>query len=678
MINKINLTPYPIGNMQTVYTSEGNTALELAGITAKKVNECVEIVNGVDEIATQAQQVVFEMRNEQAEIVATLKDQVIPATTEDYIDLKLSDGTIGSLINTELLGAINAKDLEQDSDIAGLDVRLDTAEQGLINHGTSLTDLDARLDTAEGTLTTHGTSLTELDTRLDTAEQTITNHGTSLTELDGRLDTAEQTLTSLDGRLDTAEEDITELAGLIADIKPSVSKSTFSVENFGASGNALNGVNDTQAFINTKNALSNNGGGVFYVPKGLYLLTQVIDFLNVDVCIEGEGEQNTIIFFDHCNGIKYTSTDPFTNQISIRGITIVALSHYQYTGIEVQFPTNVGSTWVNCIIDEVSISGSLSVADYMTNAGVSSINNFATDILLNNCSGSKIKNNTLRNGTGIKTERGIGISLLGYCVDITIRHNKFYSQLYSISKAGPSEGIKIESNDFINVYNAVIFNNGYNTQAGVYATITNNLFTYFSTGIAILYHPQVKIEGNMFYSNNDLTGGYDIALNNSGRSKIHNNTMIVKGGSQFADGVIVSGSDIVEITDNIIEERSNGIWLKADATNVDLANNRLNNVNNMLIQTTSYKTQRTVYTFNGNYAVPSGAGSYITVDIPANYFKNKPVVGFCSGISSQFLQGYYSYDDPACDSTHARFYIKTAGGLAPNAETLRMNIYLSD
>lgn len=59
-IDKINFS-YPKGTLQSIFDNEALTALELAAKTSKKVDECVEIVNGVEQTAIEATAIVDDM-----------------------------------------------------------------------------------------------------------------------------------------------------------------------------------------------------------------------------------------------------------------------------------------------------------------------------------------------------------------------------------------------------------------------------------------------------------------------------------------------------------------------------------------------------------------------------------------------------------------------------------------
>ena len=154
-IKKINFQ-YPRNSLQSVYSTDEMTALELAAATSGKVDECVELVNGVEQSAIEATQIVDIMRNQQDNFILenddvrsqlltdnmsllndlsesntifqndlnTSKenfetdilnaiddivnnaDSTIDLSVNDKIDSLVTDGTIDDLINQQILGDI--------------------------------------------------------------------------------------------------------------------------------------------------------------------------------------------------------------------------------------------------------------------------------------------------------------------------------------------------------------------------------------------------------------------------------------------------------------------------------------------------------------------------------------------------------------------------------------------
>jgi hypothetical protein len=112
-IDKINFS-YPKGSMQSVFDTEAMTALELASKTSKKVDECVELVNGVEQSAIEATAVVDEMRLVQEQFVIDnndTRDNLI-IDNQDYIKtLEASKVTFDSNMISALNNTKNSMDI---------------------------------------------------------------------------------------------------------------------------------------------------------------------------------------------------------------------------------------------------------------------------------------------------------------------------------------------------------------------------------------------------------------------------------------------------------------------------------------------------------------------------------------------------------------------------------------
>lgn len=146
-IEKVNFH-YPKKNLQSVYSHEEMSALELAAATAGKVDECIEMVNGVEQSAIEARQIVDVMRNAQdnfilenddiraqlildnQEFIETLEtskvtfenemtttietitdnaETLIQNDVNTKIDTLIGDGTIETLINDTIIGGVNGR-----------------------------------------------------------------------------------------------------------------------------------------------------------------------------------------------------------------------------------------------------------------------------------------------------------------------------------------------------------------------------------------------------------------------------------------------------------------------------------------------------------------------------------------------------------------------------------------
>lgn len=156
-IDPIPLYRYPLDNSQSVFSGEEYTALELAGKTAQKMNEVVQVANGIEMNAIESRAIVDDMKQEQENFVlenSNIRDQMIAnqeqlandLTSQNQvhidglkeskdqfensmneavqgiidnsetlinenvtskIDGLINDGTINNLINEEILGNVN-------------------------------------------------------------------------------------------------------------------------------------------------------------------------------------------------------------------------------------------------------------------------------------------------------------------------------------------------------------------------------------------------------------------------------------------------------------------------------------------------------------------------------------------------------------------------------------------
>jgi hypothetical protein len=145
-IEKINFS-YPKGTLQSVFDTEELTALELASKTSKKVDECIELVNGVEQTAIEATSVVDEMRISQEQFMTENADIRASIITEN-----------GAFIDT----LETAKTVFE----TGLNTSKTAFETGLNNSKTafetnmaeSLTDFEAELNTSKTTFETNMTT----------------------------------------------------------------------------------------------------------------------------------------------------------------------------------------------------------------------------------------------------------------------------------------------------------------------------------------------------------------------------------------------------------------------------------------------------------------------------------------------------------------------------------------
>jgi hypothetical protein len=152
-IEKINFS-YPKGSLQSVFDHEEMTALELAAKTSKKVDECIELVNGVEQSAIEATAVVDEMRIAQDQFITENNDirQQLVVDNQNYLDTtKASMDLALSTYQTTATDALNTFTAEINTTKAQI---VEDANNVIINAGQQITtDVGAKIET----MVTNGT-----------------------------------------------------------------------------------------------------------------------------------------------------------------------------------------------------------------------------------------------------------------------------------------------------------------------------------------------------------------------------------------------------------------------------------------------------------------------------------------------------------------------------------------
>jgi hypothetical protein len=250
MINQLNLTNYPIDNFQTAYTSEGNTALELAGLTAQKVNECVEAVNGVDALAVQARQVVNEMQEAETEFINQNNDtrtQLI-SDNQTYIDgLTASKNTFDTQITADLATLKS----NGDKALTDYEASIESSKaQYETDSNKALTDYEASLTASKTSFeTSMNNNISTFQTGLNVSKETIENQmNTDLTDFKAELTTDKEAFVS---QADTA---ITEMQQQATDIDNTVKQAVNDKLTVMGSDGTLSGIINEELLsdVNTK------------------------------------------------------------------------------------------------------------------------------------------------------------------------------------------------------------------------------------------------------------------------------------------------------------------------------------------------------------------------------------------------------------------------------------------
>lgn len=162
-IEKINFI-YP-NTQPSVYDTESKTVLQLAAKTSAKVDECVELVNGVSQIAAEATAIVDDMATTQADFVAETTDshnQVVSAN-QTFIDGMNAD-------KTAFEGSLNTSKTTFETN---MNTALSTFETGL---NSSKATFESNMTAAVNTINTNAT--TTIENKVNTDLNTMKTDGT--------------------------------------------------------------------------------------------------------------------------------------------------------------------------------------------------------------------------------------------------------------------------------------------------------------------------------------------------------------------------------------------------------------------------------------------------------------------------------------------------------------------
>lgn len=251
-IEKINFQR-PRNSTQTVFLTEEMTALELAAVTAGKVDEMIEAVNGVEQSAIEATGVVDEMRTAQEQFMTENNDirQQLITDNQDYIDdLTDSKTTFETNMNTSLStfqSGINTSKTTFETD---MNATLDAFEDSV---NTSKTTFETNMTNAVNTIITNAETTIEAD--VNTKINALVTDGT----LENLI--AEGILTDITSDITTLQTDTINITTKIADF--------YSVKHYGAKGDGV--TDDTAAIQNAINSVPL--GGILFFPVGVYIIT---------------------------------------------------------------------------------------------------------------------------------------------------------------------------------------------------------------------------------------------------------------------------------------------------------------------------------------------------------------------------------------------------------------------
>jgi hypothetical protein len=275
-IEKINFT-YPKGTLQSVYDVDEMTALELAAKTSKKVDECVELVNGVEQSAIEATAVVDEMRIAQ--------DQFMTENNDIRAQLVVDNQTH--------LDALEASNTIFQNDVTASKTTFEN------NMNTSLTTFQTNINASKTMFENNmNTALSEFETDLNTTKTTFENQITQTINdantvtipnaVNVKLDTM-----AGDGSLSAIINDqlLSSYESEVADINEKFSNIPLIVEDFGAVGD---GVTDDRLAIQAAiDAAFAKGGGTVLLSTKIYAVS-VPPVLKSNVTLCGQGVNSVL------------------------------------------------------------------------------------------------------------------------------------------------------------------------------------------------------------------------------------------------------------------------------------------------------------------------------------------------------------------------------------------------
>jgi len=512
-LEKINFG-YPRGTLQSNYDVDEMTALELAARTAKKVDECVELVNGVEQSAIEATVIVDAMEINQEQFILENADvrQNLVTDNEDFI------------ASLDIAKVVFEGDLTEELNIFknGLNASKSLFETTMTN---DLTTIETLIVDAENSITIFETnSTTALSTFNANGSNAITVFNASI---DGIVETeVSQTIVTMknDGSLSDLIEDLVTPVSLKVDRLNIVN-----VKDFGAVGNGS--TNDTVAIQNALNAVI--GGGVVYFPQGEYKITATLE-INKGLTIQGQGQYTTLITAFSCDAIRINKV----NSVKIADIEIAqsvrhSIAANAFVGIYVDGDTTYRP--FNHIYHNIYIDG------------------FQTAILTKWLWSSLFDN--FECNFGLR-----GISAYGLSVNNVVTKSSISTTGLSSSRGiwftgdTPSEGWIIS--DTL-IYNTEIAIHGI---AMTHVNIVNCILDFCNVYAIYIQNSATNFGGNWNISNNYIAmggAGGDSAIcsdntkvdpQNTG-NRISNNYVLVYAGKSCLKGVNMSG---VECKNNVV------------------------------------------------------------------------------------------------------------------------------
>lgn len=345
-----------------------------------------------------------------------------------------------------------------------------------------------------------------------------------------------------------------------------VSTSTvFNVKDYGALGD--NSTNDYTAIAAAITALTANGGGVLYFPKGTYLVGSSLTITNVPFEISGDGKiistivstSNTTLFSISQNSVQYKcgfrDLSLRTNQLGVgtaasvdystASITGTALDLFSVSNVEVRGTGNSGQAGFfhgfvltdtgNCPFTDYTFIG------YVTAASVAGFSN---------------------SGTGIK--------LLGANspVEIFLTRVRIYYCQWAVEVNGSIEGLYINNCAFIQV-GVGLYTHNPSANYPLYHVRGCHMST-FTYGIYVSHVGQVNFSDNLLYKSDLSTVLHAGIYTTDTYTGIISNNIFYDNSASGGNNPIVCGNNSVDIqvlNNDLGNKAVTGVWFQAGSQN---------------------------------------------------------------------------------------------------------------
>lgn len=543
-IDKINFY-YPKGSLQSVFEGEALTALELASKTSQKVDECIELVNGVEQSAIEAFAIVDEMRVAQNDFITgntDIRSGLIEANQE-YIDgLNVSKAEYNAQYNVFKESLDSAKGIFEQNINTELQTFKTDSTAARVVYENALNSAKVAFD---ATMTANlATIQTSADTKLTQIETNATN---KINQIETNANTV-LIPEIVNERMDEMIIDGT-LAGLVditlvEPLKKSVNQKSINVKDFGAKGD--NSANDTAAIKSAVAYLKTNGGGVLTFPVGTYLLGDSL-ILPPNIMLEGISSKSSIIKIKPnatLSGISYGGNQKIiTNgvegdeNISIRNLGFDGNGAFQTTGMNISFLGVKNLTVENCSFYNFG-------TPTMYNQGFVVFGGFKT--IITNC---QFYNNS---GDGFAVAEGAKDAIISKCLS-------YKNADYGIAVSNACENVLVVDSEFrdngvngigIDECKHVVAKGNIcenNVQYGIRVVrfqgnpsyphhslvLSDNILIHNGTGIQVEQAANISITGNVIQQK----GGRGIALWSTKSFNISNNNIREDNRTGAAEGI---------------------------------------------------------------------------------------------------------------------------------------------